>query len=107
MAKTIESMTRNFTEAQKRRADGRPIWDEKITARRIEGATFGKNRDLFVVALEGSAWFKRAGSGDEIYDLWDEIKDSRTVKHFDNVLGAIYDLADEDRIWITFTKESN
>ena len=107
MAKTIESMTRNFAEAQKRRADGRPVWDEKITARRIEGAAFGKNRDLFVAALEGSAWFKASVSGDEIYDVWDEIKDSKTVRHFDGVLEAIYDLADEERIWITFTEESN
>jgi len=38
----------------------------------------------------------------ELFVLWEEIRDADDVKHFDQVLESIYDLADTDRCFIRF-----
>jgi uncharacterized Zn finger protein len=106
MPRTIEGIVNAHTEAANRRATGRPVWDEKITAPRVEGAPFEQTRDAFVKALEGSDWFKRQEEGDELHQLWDEIKDAEDADHFDLCLDGIYDLADEDRIWVWFDTQA-
>jgi hypothetical protein len=102
MPRTLDGIVAAHTVASERRKSGRPVWDGKIVANRDESRDFEWNRDEFVKALEVSAWFKRQSEGDELRELWDEIKDAEDVDHFDFCLDAIYDLADEERIWITF-----
>lgn len=79
-----------------------PKWNETIKAVRIEDGDFDTNRDNFASALERSKWFKESEEYGDLWQLWDEIKDAETVEHFDYCLAEIYDLADYDRIWITF-----
>lgn len=105
MPRTIESMIDHAEEARRRINTGRAVWDEKIRAVRIEGAPFEENRDRFVAALERSRWFRRQDYGDIVHELWDEIKDAETVEHFDSCLDALYDEADDDRVWIEFAHE--
>ncbi|TIH33694.1 hypothetical protein D4765_14525 [Subtercola vilae] len=67
--------------------------------------SFEVNRNAFAWALKASNWFRAKGGEDytnELWQLWDEIKDADDVDHFDAVLDALYDLADEDRCWIRF-----
>ena len=106
MPRTLDSLVHNSDEANRRRRAGRPVWDEKITAPRVEGAPYKQNRDAFVKALEGSEWFKRQEPGDELHQLWDEIKDAENVEHFDACLDGIYDLADDERIWVWFDHQA-
>ena len=102
MGKTIESTVANHQAASERRLAGRPVWDRKLSAVRVDGAPFKVNRDAFAAALENSAWLKQSEDFGELWTLWDEIKDADDIEHFDSVLDAIYDLADEERVWLTF-----
>ena len=102
MARTIEGILANHKAASKLRSEGKPIWAETITATRVDGGSFKRNRNAFATALKRSMWFKRAEPDDELHQLWDEIKDADDADHFDICLDAIYDLADEDRIFIKF-----
>lgn len=36
----------------------------------------------------------------ELYEIWDELKDADDVDHLDSVLDALYDWADDNRVWI-------
>lgn len=35
-----------------------------------------------------------------LHEIWDEIRDSEDVDHLDSCLTALYDWADENRVWI-------
>ena len=106
MPRSIESMLAASNLATERRRQGRPIWDERLRALRDDCAPFEKNRDWFVTALEESRWYRGQDleAWGELQQLWDEIKDSETADHFDSCLDAIYDLADEARVWIQFVR---
>ena len=52
--------------------------------------------------IRSSAWFKR-GDADTKYDLGniaDDFEDVQDVHEFNEVLDALYDLADMERVWI-------
>lgn len=80
-----------------------PEWKETIIARCVDDeSAFEANRDAFAAALAASQWFKDSEEYGDVWQAWDEIKDAETVERFDQCLAAIYDMADSDRIWITF-----
>lgn len=104
MAKNLDVLVEAHRVAGERRKAGKPVWDERLNVYHTEGMTFEERRDAFVQALERTRWFKRQEHGDELHELWDEIKDAEDEGHFNAVLAAIYDEADIDRVWIQFHK---
>lgn len=108
MPRTIEHIVETHQIARDRRAAGKPVWQYELKAERRDG-DFEWNRDTFAAALKGSKWFRdtvpaTAEHQSDLWQLWDEIKDSEDVAHFDAVLDAIYDLADYERCAITFVR---
>lgn len=103
MPRTLDSMVRNYEVAQSLRAGGKNVWKHKLFAHLTDEMSFEEKRDEFAESLKASSWFRAVAHSydDELWMLWDEIKDAEDVEHFDSVLDAIYDLADEDRCWIT------
>lgn len=108
-------MTRNLDHivaisglANERRAQGKPVWDHRIKIDLTSLETFEARRDAWANALEKSAWFKEQTTEDEYGDLWqvwDEMKDSEEEEHFNYCLDSLYDMADVDRVWITVDPE--
>ena len=96
----IESMLRNHAAATALRAAGQPIWRHKIDLRHVfreERLTFEQRRDAIVRRLRTSAW---AVGNPEVLELADELADTADGDQFDQVWDAVYDQADEDRVWI-------
>lgn len=106
MARTIESILANHERARELREQGKPIWTYQVKLRVPKDGTFEERRDAIATGLRASSWFKVQALdiddyNNELVQLWDELKDAETVEHFDIVWDGVYDLADEDRAWIT------
>lgn len=79
----------------------------KYTLETPRTGVFETDRDAFAANLKASKWFQDVVVDEndaELWALWDEIKDTETAEHFDEVLAEIYRLADYDKTWITFTR---
>lgn len=101
--------------AAKRRAAGLPVW--KYTVRGFKAALEAHEDDLIatigklVAILKSSKWYKKSEEYGDLWDLIDELSDIdnpdidwdlnyNPERHFNAVLGAIYDLADWERVWL-------
>ena len=103
MPRTLDSMVHNQQVASARIRAGKTVWDYRVEIPLTDDMSFKQKRNAFAKGLEDSRWFTAQGvdESSELWVLWDEIKDAEPVEHFDAVLDAIYDLADEDRCWLT------
>lgn len=102
MTRTIESLLAAHQAAQERRDAGEPVWEKgrihiPSTSR---GLPWQERRDIIVRRLRASWWFKRYDECDDLPQFVDELADAEGPKHVDQVMSAIYDLADADRVWI-------
>lgn len=107
MPRTIDHIVDTHRIARERVSAGKPAWKYTLNATRAADAPFEENRDRFARALRRSRWFTEATTDGqdvdtELFVLWEEIRDADDVKHFDQVLESIYDLADTDRCFIRF-----
>jgi hypothetical protein len=104
-----------YTLAQERRAAGKPVWDR--TVRGFRDVLYNNPddtiaaRDGLVSAIKGSSWYKNAEEYGELWTLLDELIDVgnpeidwdegyNAQRHLNGLLDAIYDLADQERVWI-------
>jgi hypothetical protein len=82
---------------QARRAD-RPPWDRVIRLPHFhdETMTFEQRRDATVEIIRQSGW----RSDGRLEELLEELAGAIDAEDFDSAWDEIYDLADEDRVWI-------
>jgi hypothetical protein len=57
--------------------------------------SFPERRDAIIKEIKASGWV-----GFDLAALLSELADTTDEKSFDDVFGYVYDLADEQRIWI-------
>jgi hypothetical protein len=85
--------------AQQRRKDGLPRWDRTIQLGDVfhnEDMTFEQRRDAIVARVRESGW----RIDGVLEDLLEELSDAEDSEEFGEQWDEIYDLADEDRVWI-------
>lgn len=103
MPHTAEHRADMFRLAQERKSLGLPSWDRKIRLAEVfrnEDMGFEQRRDAIVARLLASSWLRERGDYDDLSDLIVDLGEAADVGEFDRVWDAIYDLADEDRVWI-------
>jgi hypothetical protein len=103
MPDTAEHRADMFQLAADRRKAGKPIWDRKIRLADVFHAghlTFERRRDLIAARLRASAWLTGRDEFDDLVLLVDDLAEAEDADEFDAVWDAIYDAADEDRVWI-------
>lgn len=94
--------------SQEKRAPGID-WPYQLRVYRF-GGSYEATRDSFVMALGQSAWMAAsladAGSSSKstLWGLCEELKAAKTKARFDQVLMAVYELADQNRCWIEFVE---
>lgn len=119
--RTLESIVENHNAAEALRKQGKPIWTHTV---RI-GDLFPKDYDADAASLEQkqeigkklsvrirtSSWCKADIANwdedeyrSEVAMLAEEFDDVQDAQHFENLLEAMYDLADADRTWIDSTR---
>lgn len=61
--------------------------------------SFEERRDAIVSRIKSSNWY---GEGDDLTlaDIVDGLSEAEDADDFDDAWDALYDLADEDRVWI-------
>lgn len=92
-----------FLLARKRTAAGLPVWDRKISFADVfhnEDMTFEQRRDAIVARLRGSSWLKGRDEFDNIVEAVDGLAGAEDAGEFDGWWDEIYDIADEERVWI-------
>lgn len=113
---TADHKVAMYTLAQKRRAAGLPVWD--LTVRGFRDALYDNPedtiaaRDALVSAIKASSWYKNADEYNDLWTLidelidvgnpaidWDEGYDAQ--RHLNGLLDEIYDLADQERVYLT------
>lgn len=78
-------------------------WKRRVNLAGIfhaEEMTFEERRDAIVDVIRHSTWFKVCEEGDDLPQFLEELGDTEDAEGFDVVMGAIYDVADDDRTWI-------
>jgi hypothetical protein len=104
MPRTVDHIVHTHRLAQARRDAGLPIWDRKVLLGdvfRNEAMSFEQIRDEIARRIRATEW--HSGS-DVVRELVDELADCADTDEFDAVWDAIYDEADEDRVWIETVK---
>jgi hypothetical protein len=100
---TVEHKVEMFKLAQERRAAGLPSWDRKIRLGDIfrnESMTFEQRRDAIVARLRASAWLGSKDEFDNLVEAVDGLAHAEDAEEFDGWWDEIYDIADEERVWI-------
>lgn len=92
--------------ARERVNAGKPVWAHKIDLRHVfhQDRPFTEWRDSIVAALTASRWVKDTRDADEYGHLGEiiaELADTTDLAEFNQVWDAVYDEADQDRVWIT------
>lgn len=104
-----------YTLATERRKAGQPVWERTVRGfrdilHRHDGDVIQTRGDL-VQVLKNSSWYKNADEYGELWLLLDELADVGNPeidwdddydpeRHLNDMLSAIYDLADEERVWL-------
>ncbi len=73
-----------------------------------DNLTWEEKRDRIAVTLQRMRDFPRddapagdvSGRGDELYEVWDELRDAEDPDHLNLCLSGLYDWADQHRVWI-------
>lgn len=89
--------------ARQRRAEGKPIWDRKISLADVfhnDELAFDRRRDAIVARLRASAWLKERDESDHLVLLVEELSEVEDADAFNEVWSDVYDEADYDRVWI-------
>lgn len=103
MPNTPEHKADMYALARQRQAAGLPVWDRKISLADVfhnEAMTFEQRRDAIVKRLRASAWLAGRDESDELVCAVNELADAEDGDEFDGPWDLIYDIADEDRVWI-------
>jgi hypothetical protein len=112
---TVEHKVAMYTLAQERRAAGKPVWDR--TVRGFRDVLYNNPedtiaaRDGLVGVIKSSGWYRTAEEYGELHTLIDELIDVgnpeidwdegyNAQRHLNAMLDAIYDLADQERVWL-------
>lgn len=92
------------TTAAERRAAGRPVWDGRVSINEL--IRNGDPDDASGVAaavatrLRNSNWYRTSDEFSNLRGAVEELEDVEDADDFDAVMETIYDLADDDRIWL-------
>lgn len=89
--------------AAARRAAGKPIWAHRIRLGNLfhnDELSFEEKRDTLVRLVKASAWYTGEEVFSDLHSLIEEMEDTEDVDAFDDVMSAVYDMADYDRVWI-------
>src|SRR6185437_5657125 len=89
--------------ATERRAAGLPVWDRHVELSAVfhnEEMSFERRRDEIVRILRASGWLTGRGEFDELVMLVDDLAECPTIRDFDVTWDQIYDVADDERVWI-------
>jgi len=64
--------------------------------------TFEERKSAIIDQIRASRWYRRAEDdrADDLHDILNMLGETADEEEFDNVWENVYDLADEDRIWI-------
>lgn len=62
--------------------------------------SFIERRDVIVERMRKSRWYKGYNEYDYLPELIDELSETPNESDFDMVWDTIYDIANEDRVWI-------
>jgi hypothetical protein len=62
--------------------------------------TFEQRRDAIAAAIRSSGWLRMTASAEHLEDLLKSLASAADADRFDEVWDEVYDLADEDRVWI-------
>lgn len=103
MPRDIETILENHHAAQARRDSGQPVWDRTVLLGgvfRNQEMTFEQRRDGIVAALRSSGWPRVAADPQGLAELFEELADTADGDSFDVVWDVVYDVANEDRVWI-------
>lgn len=115
MPRTIETMLDNHAAATERRRAGRPVWDHHLNVRQhikdgLNGPQEARTAGTAIGgAIRASAWLRadkanaaqRMIGTSEVQVLAEAFEDDVTdLADFENLVDALYDLADTDRVWI-------
>lgn len=107
MPRTAEHIVAIHQHARARVAAGLPVWAHTINLKGVfhnETLTFKQRRDQIVGILRASDWL--TDTTGSLFHLWDlnelvdDLAATTTLDEFDVVWDAIYDEADDDRVWI-------
>lgn len=113
---SVDHKVAMLTLAQERRAAGKPVWERTVRGfrdilQRHDDDDVVQTRGDLVQVLKASSWYKKADEYGELWTLLDELVDVgnpeidwdegyNAQKHLNGLLDAIYDLADEERVWL-------
>jgi hypothetical protein len=89
---------------QQRLAAGLPMWDRKINVADVfhnDEMTFPQRRDAIVSRLRDSGWLHGRDEFDELVNAIDELAEAENSEEFDGWWDEIYDIAYEERVWIS------
>lgn len=112
MPRTIESIAHSHDIANRRRAEGLPVWGYTVRIKHLltddeSDESAQKVGKEVATVLRTSAWaeadreFARERGGDsEVIVCAEEFEEVRGLEDFNAVLDRLYDLADVDRAWI-------
>jgi hypothetical protein len=103
MPGTAEHRADMFALVQERQRAGLPVWDRKLSFRGLfhnDSLTFEQSRDAIVARLRSSAWLTGRDEFDELVCAVEELSEAPSVSDFDQVWDLIYDIADDERVWI-------
>jgi hypothetical protein len=79
-------------------------WNEKIELADVfhnDDLSFTERRDIIVARIKRSRWYHQADiDNGDLLDIVDALADSDTEDEFDGSWDELYDLADEDRVWV-------
>ncbi|MDG4783282.1 hypothetical protein O7614_26845 [Micromonospora sp. WMMD961] len=80
-----------------------PVWLDEINlthAPEIVDGDFGPRRNAFVEAIKASEWYEIHGEGSTLHWYVREIEDAQVISDFALYMEGVYNVADEDRVWI-------
>jgi hypothetical protein len=78
-------------------------WQRSINVSDVfhnDAMSFEQRRDAIVRRVRSSGWLGASDEGDEIHGILTDLEHSTNADEFDNLWDEMYDLADQDRVWI-------
>jgi hypothetical protein len=98
MPDSVDHRVGMFRLAQERRQAGLRSWKRTVNLKgvwRNEAMTFEERRDAIIGRIRESGW-----QSEDLDNAIDELAEAEDADDFNEVWDLIYDLADEERVWI-------
>ncbi len=104
-SKSVDVRVASSQAARTRTAAGKPSWGERIPASAVwrdETTTWDQKRDKFVDLVKKSKWYQGEDEFSDLRDAIEELEDAPDEVEMKYILDGIYDLADVDRINLSY-----